>query len=93
MEEGLEYKHTKRLIQAYCIIISTPSLISAYNQLLLILILLLLLLLLLIDYYHLHISASQYLSSSAFPSLSVGSIIKVLATGHDTVGAWNPEMK
>ena len=85
MEEGLEYKHTKRLIQAYCIKISTPSLISAYNQLIL-----LLLLLLLIDYYHLHISASQYLSSSAFPSLSVGSIIKVLATGHDTVGAWNP---
>ena len=85
MEEGLEYKHTKRLIQAYCIKINTPSLISAYNQLLL--------LLLLIDYYHLHISASQYLSSSAFPSLSVGSIIKVLATGHDTVGAWNPVMK
>ena len=84
MEEGLEYKDTKRLIQAYCIKISTPSLISAYNQLLL---------LLLINYYHLHISASQYLSSSAFPSLSVGSIIKVLATGHDTVGAWNPVMK
>ena len=32
MEEGLEYKHTKRLIQAYCTKhsnISTPSLISA----------------------------------------------------------------
>ena len=42
MEEGLEYKHTKRLIQAYCIKISIPSLISAYNQLILLLLLLLL---------------------------------------------------
>ena len=39
---------------------------------------------------HVHINASQYRSSSAFPSLSVGSIISVLLTGHDTVGAWNP---
>src|SRR6185437_33074 len=36
------------------------------------------------------ISASQNRSSSAFDSLSVGSIISVPATGNDTVGAWNP---
>ena len=36
------------------------------------------------------ISASQNLSISALLSDSVGSIIRVLATGHDTVGAWNP---
>ena len=37
--------------------------------------------------YYVQISASQYRSSSAFPSLSVGSIISVLLTGQDTVGA------
>ena len=36
------------------------------------------------------ISASQKRSSSAFGSLSVGSIISVPATGNDTVGAWKP---
>ena len=34
------------------------------------------------------IMASQNRSSSAFDSLSVGSIISVPATGHDMVGAW-----
>src|SRR4051812_31310429 len=36
------------------------------------------------------IIASQNRSSSAFDSLSVGSIIIVPATGKDTVGAWKP---
>jgi hypothetical protein len=36
------------------------------------------------------ISASQNRSSSAFGSLSVGSIIRVPATGNETVGAWKP---
>src|SRR6185312_865500 len=36
------------------------------------------------------ISASQNRSSSAFDSLSVGSIISVPATGNETVGAWKP---
>ena len=36
------------------------------------------------------IIASQKRSSSAFDSLSVGSIISVPATGNDTVGAWKP---
>ena len=36
------------------------------------------------------IMASQNLSNSALDSLSVGSIIKVPATGHDIVGAWKP---
>ncbi len=35
-------------------------------------------------------SASQNRSSSAFDSLSVGSIISVPATGKDMVGAWKP---
>lgn len=34
--------------------------------------------------------ASQNRSISALSSDSVGSIIKVPATGHDMVGAWNP---
>ena len=36
------------------------------------------------------IIASQKRSSSSFDSLSVGSIMTVPATGHETVGAWNP---
>lgn len=36
-------------------------------------------------------SESQSLSSSALLSLSVGSIIKAVDTGQDTVGAWKPE--
>jgi hypothetical protein len=36
------------------------------------------------------IIASQKRSSSAFGSLSVGSIISVPATGKETVGAWKP---
>ena len=36
------------------------------------------------------IIASQKRSSSAFGSLSVGSIISVPGTGNDTVGAWKP---
>ena len=36
------------------------------------------------------IIASQKRSSSAFDSLSVGSIISVPATGKDIVGAWKP---
>ena len=38
-------------------------------------------------------SASQYLSSSALLSDSVGSIIKHPVTGKDMVGAWNPGNK
>ena len=34
--------------------------------------------------------ASQNRSTSARSSLSVGSIMKVPATGNDIVGAWNP---
>jgi len=36
------------------------------------------------------IIASQKRSSSSFDSLSVGSTIKVPATGNETVGGWNP---
>ena len=36
-------------------------------------------------------SESQSLSSSALLSLSVGSIIRAVDTGQDTVGAWKPE--
>ena len=36
------------------------------------------------------IIASQKRSSSAFDSLSVGSIISVPGTGNDIVGAWKP---
>ena len=36
------------------------------------------------------INASQKRSSSSRDSLSVGSIIRVPATGKDTVGAWKP---
>ena len=35
-------------------------------------------------------SESQSLSSSALLSLSVGSIIRAVCTGQDTVGAWKP---
>jgi hypothetical protein len=35
-------------------------------------------------------SVSTKRSSSAYDSLSVGSIISVPATGNDIVGAWNP---
>ena len=38
----------------------------------------------------LHMSASQYLSSSSLSSDSVGSIIRHPATGKDMVGAWKP---
>ena len=39
----------------------------------------------------LQMSESQSLSSSALLSLSVGSIIRAVDTGQDTVGAWKPE--
>ena len=38
----------------------------------------------------LQISASHIRSNSALLSLSVGSIIRAVETGHDTVGAWKP---
>ena len=40
--------------------------------------------------YLMFIKASANLSSSSLLSDSVGSIIRVPATGKDTVGAWNP---
>lgn len=41
-------------------------------------------------YFDLQMSESHSLSNSALLSLSVGSIIRAVDTGQDTVGAWKP---
>ena len=42
---------------------------------------------------YLLMSESHSLSNSALLSLSVGSIIRAVLTGQDTVGAWKPTVK